>query len=92
MEFVLVRLKVRNISEDGLPQWVGWGMAEIVGDNKEVYDNVFVTAPEPELDAWLFPNGEAEGWLALQAAEGETGLILIFSESWSEKRYLFLEE
>jgi len=92
MEYVLVRLKVRNISEDDEPRWVGWSMVELVGDNKEVYDNIFATVPESELDAWLFPNGEAEGWIALQAAEGETGLILIFSESYSEQRYLSLEE
>ncbi len=92
MEYVLVRLNVRNITYEDAPRHVGWSMFEIVGDNKEIYDTVFVTTPEPELDAWLYPDGEAEGWVALQAAEDESGLILIFSESYSSKRYLSLEE
>jgi hypothetical protein len=94
MEYVLARVKVRNISEEDAPQSVGSSQFGIVGDNKEIYDQVYVTVPEPELDAWLYPDGEAEGWVALQAAEDETGLILILSEYYysSDKRYLLLEE
>ncbi len=93
MEYVLVRVKVRNISQNNEPQSMDDSLFELVGDNKEVYERVYLTVTEPELDAWLYPNGETEGWIGLQAAEDETGLILIFSDSYfsSDKRYLFLE-
>lgn len=94
MEYVLVRVRVRNVSDEDAPKSATSGLFDIVGDNKEVYDQVYVTVPQPELDAWLYPDGETEGWVALQTAEDETGLALILYEYYfsSEKRYLLLEE
>lgn len=94
MEYVLVRANVRNISDKDEPENCDYDLFSIVGDNKEIYDRPFITEPEPELDAWLYPNGEAEGWVVLQVAEDEGGLILILSDSYfaSDKRYLALEE
>ena len=94
MEYVLVRLNVRNISEEDEPKFCDYDVSGIVGENREVYEHPFVTVPEPELRAWLYPNGEVEGWVALQVAEDEGGLILILSDSYfsPDKRYLLLEE
>ena len=94
MEYVLLRLKVRNISDEDAPYNCDNDLFKIVGDNKTIYDSPYLTVPEPELDAWLYPNGETEGWIALQVAEDESGLILILSDSYfaSTQRYLLLEE
>jgi len=94
MEYVLVRASVRNISDDDEPKRCDYDLLDIVGQNREIYDKPFLTEPEPELDAWLYPNGETEGWVVLQVAEDEGGLVLILSDSYfsSDKRYLSLEE
>lgn len=94
MEYLLVRLNVRNISDEDEPMSVDYDMFDIVGDQREVYDHPYLTVPDPELRAWLYPNGEAEGWVELQVVEGEGGLILILSDAYfsSDKRYLLLEE
>jgi len=94
MEYVLVRIAVRNISDEDEPKLCEYDMLDIVGDEREVYDHPYLTVPDPELQAWLYPNGETEGWVVLQVAEGETGLTLILSDSYfsSDKRYLFLEK
>lgn len=94
MEYVLVRVNVRNIAGDDVPVLANNNLFDIVGDDKDIYDKPFVTVPEPKLDAWLYPNGEAEGWVALQAAKDESGLTLILTDSYfvTEKRYLSLEE
>lgn len=94
MEYVLIHAHVRNISSEDVPVLADYDLFDIVGENNEVYDKVYLTLPEPELDAWLYPNGEAEGWVSLQAAKDEAGLTLILSDSYftEEKRYLSLEE
>ena len=94
MEYVLVRLAVRNISDADEPTLCDYDLLDIVGDEREVYEHPYLTVPNPRLEAWLYPTGEAEGWVALQVAEGETGLTLILSDSYfsSDKRYLSLEE
>jgi hypothetical protein len=94
MEYVLVRVAARNISDEDKPQLCEYAMLDIVGDEREIYDHPFLTVPDPELQAWLYPNGETEGWVEFQVAEGETGLTLILADSYfsSDKRYLFLEE
>ena len=94
MEYVLVRASVRNISDDDEPKRCDYDLLDIVGQNREIYDKPFLTEPEPELDAWLYPNGETEGWVVLQVTEDEGGLVLILSDSYfsSDKRYLSLEE
>jgi hypothetical protein len=43
----------------------------------------------------LYPGGEVEGWVVVQAAEGESGVIAIFEPfldfAGEETRYLALE-
>jgi hypothetical protein len=94
MEYVLVRAEVRNITDEDEPKLCDSDLFDIVGENKEIYDKPYPSVPDPELSAWLYPDGETEGWIALQAAEGEGGLTLILSDSYfsEDQRYLSLEE
>ena len=51
-----------------------------------------VVEPRLALDAWLYPCGEHVGWAALQAAEGESNLLLVFDPGFfSSPRNLLLE-
>jgi hypothetical protein len=94
MEYILVRARLRNISNDDEAKRCDDALFDIVGQNRESYEKPFLTVPEPELGAWLYPNGETEGWAVLQVAEGKGGLILIVSDAYfsPNKRYLLLEE
>ena len=44
----------------------------------------FLHAPEPELDAELYPGGEVEGWMVMSAIAGDSSLVLIYDESGEE--------
>ena len=65
------------------------------GSANAIYDNPFVVAPEPALDAYLYPGGETEGWVVLQVAKGETNIMAIFEPIFSfsnaDKRFMSLE-
>ena len=39
-----------------------------------------MTEPDPAINISLFPGGEYEGWLVLQAGQGETGVMLVFTQ------------
>ena len=78
MEYIAVKMKVRRI--DPNDDWIaisGIGF-DLTGDNGVVYDLPYAIEPEPKLDVRLYPDGEYEGWSIYQAAEGETGLLLIY--------------
>lgn len=79
MKYVLARVWVRYIGlqEDG-NSISGYSFTAGFGVETE-YERPVVVEPEPELVAHLFPGGEAEGWVALQAPASRDELILIFS-------------
>ncbi len=95
MEYVLVRVRVRYIGNRERPVGIDEGAFGLVGERGQKYDRPFVVPPAPALDVRLFPGGAYEGWVVLQAAAGEKGLVLIFDPSlgFSRKgrRYLSLE-
>jgi hypothetical protein len=92
MEYVGVKIKVRRI--DPNDDWISidGGSFEVTGDNGVVYDLPFVVEPDPRFDIRLFPGGEYEGWAFYQAAEGESGLILVYDTLFGiGERYFALE-
>ena len=95
MEYVMVRTWAQNINPDEEYQDIDSSYFDITGDLSTVYEHPFVVEPEPVFGSELFPGGETEGWVVLQASEGETGLKLIFDPWMSyndEKRFISLEE
>jgi hypothetical protein len=92
MEYVLLKVWVRNINPQDEALSISEYYFEITGDLNVVYENPSVVDPDPMLDLSLYPTGEGEGWVTLQVAEGETGLILEFNpEFLGGKRFLSLE-
>lgn len=93
MEYVLARLIVRNISSQDSAEVIDSSSFSTTGSANTVHDTPTIVEPEPILDHRLYPGGEAEGWIALQAAEGEENLMIIFEPFFStgERRFLSLE-
>jgi len=96
-EYVLLRVRVRSIGSDApdTAQSAALGALKLTGASNVAYEAPTVVAPDPRLDALLFPGGEAEGWLALSAAEGEQNLVAVweplFSFDSAQTRYLALQ-
>ncbi len=49
-----------------------------IGDRQVLYDSPAVVDPEPALSAYLYPGGEAEGWVILQIGQGEGHAQIVF--------------
>ena len=82
MEYVMVRLHVRYIGTEDEPEWIDSFDFESTGSANVLYDTPSIVEPEPALDARLFPGGEYEGWVVVQAAEDEKGMMLVFDHSY----------
>lgn len=95
MEFILVKVHARNISTQDIAQSMDFTSFTTTGSANEIYDAPWAVAPEPILTSSLFPGGETEGWIVVQAAISETGVNLIFAPLWdfsgNSKRYISLE-
>jgi hypothetical protein len=95
MEYVAVKLHVRYISTVDESTDIDGTYFNSTGSAGVLYDIPSVVDPEPALNAYLFPGGEAEGWVVVQVAEGETGIMLVFEPLWDfsdeNKRFISLE-
>jgi hypothetical protein len=93
-EYVLVRVRARNIGTEDVADWVDSSNFGIVGDQNVVYYTPWLVVPAPQFDYLIHPGGDVEGWVSLQAAEGESGLVMSFeSYGFSEdsQRFFALE-
>jgi hypothetical protein len=95
MEYVAVRLHVRYIGTTDKAEAISDVSFKTTGSANVLYDLPSIVDPEPALDVTLFPGGGYEGWVIMQAAQGETGLNLVFEPlfdfSGQNKRFLSLE-
>ena len=97
-EFVLVRVRVRNLAADGSTVYPSGYDFGLTASANVIYETDFldVTPPQPRLQGSLQPGQEAEGWVALTVGIGETDLELVYFGASAEDaggyRYLALEE
>jgi hypothetical protein len=95
MEYVAVKVRVRNISTRDRAEAIDTFYFETTGSAGVLYDPPSVVDPSPVLDVTLFPGGEYEGWIALQAAEDESDLLVVFEPPFSltskDRRFLSLQ-
>ncbi len=77
-EYVVARVRMRNTGSEEDSEWLDSSNFTIVGELNEVYDSPYYVVPDPTFNFDTYPGAEAEGWVALQAAEGEGDLVLIF--------------
>ena len=96
MEYVAFKVHVQNISTEDKPEQIDGSYFSTTGSANVVYHSPSVVDPEPALDAYLYPGGEAEGWVVLQVAQGETSIMAIFeplfSLSSADTRFIALED
>ena len=87
MEYVAVRILVRNISTTDESTMIGGSYCKTTGSASVLYDLPSVVEPDPALDATLFPGGEDEGWVVLQAAKDTKSAMrtVLISDSFSRK-------
>lgn len=94
MEYVAVKLRVRYLGGDDPDnaESISLGLVKATGEKNKVYDRVAVVAPDPQLDGFLFPGGQVEGWDIVAVAKGEQKLALVFEPlfSLSDKNTRFL--
>jgi hypothetical protein len=95
MEYIAVRVEARNISTTDSPTTVDGTWFKTTGTANVLYDWPSVVDPSPAFDCDLFPGGVCQGWMTLQAAQGETGLVAVFEPLFElfggNKRFLSLE-
>jgi hypothetical protein len=84
-EYVAVRLHVRSLASGNPDELalVNGALLKITGEKGVIYEQPFAVAPDPILDASLFPGASFEGWEVLEVEEGEAGLVLIFEPLFS---------
>ena len=91
-EYVAIKVRVRNIDTQDSPEDVSDSFFKTVDDTNVEYDLPSVVDPDPALDISLYPDGEYEGWVVLQASEGGNDLIAVVSPLFSfETYYMALE-
>ena len=78
MEYVAIRVRVRYIKSEDETSRIDSGWFKLIGDSNVMHASPSVVDPEPALDATLFPGGEIEGWIVMQAKVDESDLLLVF--------------
>jgi hypothetical protein len=79
MEYLAVNLHVRYIGTVDRAENINSSYFSSTGNAGVLYDLPLVLEPAPPLDIVLYPGGAYDGWIVLQAAKGETGVMLAFT-------------
>ncbi len=94
MEYLAVRARVKNLNPQDDFVLIDSGSFKSIGDKQVLYDSPAVVDPEPALSAYLYPGGEAEGWVILQIGQGEGHAQIVFDPlfdtSQINRRYVAL--
>lgn len=79
-EYIVARIRARYLGGDDADSAanIDQNAFKVTGAANVIYDRPSIVAPEPTLDAYLFPGGQVEGWVVVQAPTGEAGLTLVY--------------
>lgn len=95
MEYIAVKIHVHYIGTEDKVENIDGSSFKTTGSANVLYDPPSVVDPDPTLDIYLYPGGEYEGWIVLQAAKDDTGIVLVFDPlldfSGKNKRFISLE-
>jgi hypothetical protein len=94
MEYIVVKVHVRYIATEDKAGSMGTYSFKSTGSKGVLYDYPSNTEPQPALNISLYPGGEYEGWVTVQAAIGETGMMLVYEPLFDingSERYISLE-
>jgi hypothetical protein len=94
-EYIAVKVHVRYIGTEDKPSSMDGSFFKSTGSAGILHDAPSVVDPSPQLDISLYPGGEFEGWIVVQASVGETNMMLVFEPlfdfSGKNKRFISLE-
>ncbi|CAN5805771.1 hypothetical protein BH23CHL2_BH23CHL2_18930 [soil metagenome] len=93
-EYILINVSMRNVSPDaGSDNVSEISMFGSTGANNVIYDVPSIVDPSPEMRWDVYAGGEVSGWITVQAAQGEPGVVLVFEPEFfgGTTRYLALE-
>jgi hypothetical protein len=94
-EYIAVKISVRYIGTADAAANIDGTFFKSTGNANALYDAPFVVSPSPELNVWLYPGGEYQGWIVVQASIGETNMVLVFEPIFdfieTNKRFISLE-
>jgi hypothetical protein len=94
MEYLAVQVRVKNLNPKSYFVLIDSGSFKTIGDKQVLYDSPSVVDPEPALNAYLYPGGEAEGWVILQIGQGEGRAQIVFDPLFDtrhvNRRYIAL--
>ncbi|HFE66736.1 MAG TPA: hypothetical protein ENJ93_05690 [Chloroflexi bacterium] len=91
MAYVAVKLWVRYIGLEEGGKTVTPALFELTDEMGKTWERPSVVPPAPDLTRHLYPGGETEGWLVLQAPADGRDLIMVFAANYkSETRYMAL--
>jgi hypothetical protein len=95
MEYITVKIHARYIGTEDKAQSINGSFFKSTGSANVAYDSPSVVGPSPSLDIYLYPGGEFEGWVVVQAAVSESEVSLVFEPTWdissSSERFIALE-
>jgi hypothetical protein len=78
MEYIILRVKASFLGQEDRSERIDNFYFYIQTADGDLMDFPQVIPPEPALDVSLYPGGEAEGWIALQAPTAAINLLLVF--------------
>jgi len=93
---LLITVRARNVSSNQKPENIDVYSFQLVGSRNELYDAFDAerdcgTIPN-DLDAGLFPGGQAEGNVCFKVPSDETGFVLVWEEFFSDQLTYFALE
>jgi hypothetical protein len=79
-EYLIARVSARYLGngDPDAASGIDQNSFKVTGASNVIYDRPSVVPPEPALDTYLFPGGQVEGWVVVQAPVGEAGLTLVY--------------
>lgn len=94
-EYIAVKIHIRFIGTEDKAETIDGSFFKSTGSAGILHDIPIVVDPSPQLDISLYPGGEYEGWIVLQALQGETNMALVFEPLFdfggTNKRFISLE-
>lgn len=91
---MLVKVKVHSIGQSNTSVSIQDDDFKSTGSANVIYDKPSVIHPNP-LEARLFPDGEAEGWVPMMVKKDEFSLQLVFSPMFdfnnTNRRFMAIE-
>ena len=96
-EYILARVRAHYLGSDDpdTAASIDQNAFKVTGASNVIYDRPSIVSVSPNLEAYLFPGGQIEGWVVVQVPTGEARLTLVYAPvfefSKENQRFLAIE-